>query len=174
MSEKRKTIEGKLYYVTLTIVGWIDIFSRKEYVDEVVNNIKFCQDKKGLELYAYVIMTNHIHMIARRKDGTLGALLRDFKSYTSKQLFEMVEMNQQESRKEWMLYMFKFFGKKNNQDFQIWQNTNHPIELYSPHIIRQKINYIHNNPVKCGMVASPDHYLYSSANEFSEIKVLQV
>ncbi len=70
--------------------------------------------------------------------------------------------------------MFKYFGKGKHQDYQFWQHTNHPIELYSSDIIIQKINYVHNNPVKCGFVADPEHYLYSSANEFSEIKALPI
>ena len=174
MSEKRKTIEGKLYYVTITVVGWIDVFTRKEYVYEIVKNLIYCQQNKGLEIYAYVIMSNHLHLIAKTNDGTLGELLRDFKSYTAKQIIKLVEDNQQESRQEWLMYMFNYFGKGKHQDFQFWQHTNHPIELYNAEVIKQKINYIHNNPVKCGFVACPEHYLYSSANEFSEIKVLSI
>ncbi len=94
MSEKRKTIEDQLYYVTLTVVGWIDVFTRKEYVYEIINNLKYCQQNKGLEIYAYVIMSNHIHLIARMNNGSkLGELLRDFKSYTAKQIIKMIEDN---------------------------------------------------------------------------------
>ncbi len=176
MSETRKTFEGKLYYVTLTIVGWIDIFTRKEYVYELMKNIKYCQEHKGLELYAYVIMSNHVHMIARAKDGRLNVLLGHFKSFTAKQILEMIEVNQQESRKEWMIHMFKYFGKGNsqNKEFQLWQNGNFPIELYSTEVIQQKLKYLHNNPVKGGMVANAEDYLYTSANENSKIKVLEI
>jgi len=163
-----------IYYVTLTVVGWIDIFTRKEYVYEIINNLIYCQKNKGLEIYAYVIMSNHLHLIMRTNIGTLGELLRDFKSFTAKQIIKMVEDNQQESRQEWLICMFKYFGKRQHQDYQFWQHTNHPIELYSAEVIRQKINYIHNNPVKCGFVACPEHYLYSSANELSEIKISSI
>jgi putative transposase len=174
MSETRKTFEGELYYVTLTVVGWIDVFTRKEYVYELINNLKYCQESKGLEIYAYVIMSNHIHLIARTNDKKLNELLGNFKSFTAKKLIKMIEKNQQESRKEWLLYMFEYYGKgnKQNKKYQFWQNGNHPIELYSLPIIEQKIKYIHNNPVKQGFVAKPEDYLYSSANEFSDIKVL--
>lgn len=174
MSEKYKTYEGRLYYITLTVVGWIDIFTRKEYVYEIMTNIKYCQAKKGLELYAYVIMSNHIHMIAKASNGRLGDLLRDFKSYTAKRILSMVEENQQESRKSWLLHMFNYFGKGSGQEQQFWIHENHPIELWSADVILQKVNYLHMNPVKQGIVASPEHYLYSSANEFSEIKVLEL
>jgi REP element-mobilizing transposase RayT len=176
MSDTYKTESGKLYYVTITVVGWIDVFTRKEYVYELIENIKYCQKNKGLELYAYVIMSNHIHLIAKSTEVPLNSLLGNFKSFTSKQLIKLIEENSGESRKEWMLRMFKFYGKGNsqNEEYQFWQNGNHPIELWSAAVIQQKINYLHNNPVKQGIVAHPQDYLYSSANEFSPIKVLEV
>jgi len=176
MSHKYKTTEGGLYYVTLTVVGWIDVFTRKEYVYEIIKNIKYCQENKGLELYAYVIMSNHIHMVARAQDGNLNILLGQFKSFTSKQLIKQIEANSQESRKEWLMYMFRFFGRGNsqNEEFQFWQNGNHAIELWKPEVINQKVNYLHNDPVKQGIVARPEDYMYSSANENSEIKLLEI
>ena len=176
MSDKYKTEAGKLYYVTFTIVGWIDVFTRKEYVYDLMKNIKYCQENKGLEIYAYVIMSNHVHMIARSTMQPLNVLLGNFKSYTSKQLITQIESNSQESRKDWLIHMFKFYGKGNsqNEEVQFWQNGNHPIELRSWEIIKQKMNYLHNNPVKQGIVANPQDYIYSSAHEFSEIKVLDL
>ncbi len=176
MSDKYKTYEGNLYYVTLTVVGWIDVFSRKEYVYEIMKDLKFCQDNKGLELYAYVIMTNHIHLVCRRREGTVNDLLRDFKSYTSKKLIKIIDTNTQESRREWLMHMFKFFGRGNpsNEQFQFWQNGSHAIELNNSEIIKQKINYLHNNPVKAGYVEEPQQWKFSSAYELSELKVLEV
>jgi len=141
MSDKYKTESEKLYYVTLTIVGWIDVFTRKEYVYEIIKNIKYCQENKGLELYAYIIMHNHIHLIARSQMQPLNILLGNFKSYTAKKLIEQIEQNPQESRKDWLMHMFKFYGKGNNQneEFQFWQNGNHGIELRSAEVIKQKI-----------------------------------
>ncbi len=169
MSDKYKTESDKLYYVTLTVVGWIDVFTRKEYVYDIMKNIKYCQANKGLELFAYVIMSNHIHMIAKAKDQPLNILLGSFKSYTAKQLIKQIEQNSRESRKEWLLHMFKFYGKGNsqNEEVQFWQNGNHSICLWSSEVIKQKISYLHNNPVQQGIVAKPEDYLYSSANEFS-------
>lgn len=176
MSDKYKTEECKVYYVTITVVGWIDVFTRKEYVCELIKNIQYCQQNKRLEIYAYVIMSNHIHMVAKAKTGRLNILLGHFKSFTAKEFIKQIEQNQQESRKEWLMHMFKFFGRGNsqNEEYQFWQNGNHPIELWSNEMIQQKINYIHNNPVKQGVVANPEDYLYSSANKFSEIKVLEL
>ena len=83
MSEIYKTQEGKLYYVTLTVVGWIDVFTRKEYVYELIKNIKYCQENKGLEIYAYVIMSNHVHLICKTENTLLSYVLRDLKSFTA-------------------------------------------------------------------------------------------
>jgi putative transposase len=176
MSDKYKTEADKLYYATITLVGWIDVFTRKEYVYELIKNIKYCQENKGLDLYAYVIMSNHLHLIARSSEVPLNILLGNFKSYTSKKLVEMIDTNFGESRKEWMMRLFNYYGKGNsqNQEYQFWQNGNHPIGLWNPKVIQQKIDYLHNNPVKQGIVARPEDYLYSSANEFSEIKVLKM
>lgn len=93
MSDKYKTEAEKLYYVTHTVVGWIDVFTRKEYVYALMKNMKYCQGNKGLELFAYVVMSNHVHMIAKAKDQTLNILLGNFKSYTSKQLIKQIENN---------------------------------------------------------------------------------
>jgi len=176
LSDTYKTEAGKLYYVTITVVGWIDVFTRKEYVYDLIENIKYCQHNKGLDLYAYVIMSNHLHFIARSNQVPLNILLGNFKSYTSKRLIKLINDNSEESRKEWMMRMFNFYGTGNsqNEEMQFWQNGNHPIPLWNPKVIRQKIDYLHNNPVKQGIVAKPQDYLYSSANEFSAIKVLEI
>ncbi|PCH69835.1 MAG: transposase [Bacteroidetes bacterium] len=171
MSEKYKIYEGGTFFITLTVVGWIDVFTRSEYCDELTNNLNYCIQNKGLNIYCYCIMPSHVHMIASANIGTLGSILRDFKSFTAKKIIKMIKESPTESRKEWLLYMFEYFGKrqKHNQKYQFWQQKNHPIDLVSNYFIDQKMDYIHNNPVKARMVNQPHHYVYSSANEFSEL-----
>ena len=173
MSRRYKTYEGGLFFVTLTVVGWIDVFTRREYCDCLVQNLKYCQDKKGLQLYAYCIMSSHVHLIAAAETGLLNFLLRDFKSYTAKQLLQLITDNPQESRKEWLLFLFRHFAKnKPNTQNQFWQHHNHPIDLTSNSLIDQKLEYIHQNPVKSGFVNEPQDYFYSSANPLSPLKTL--
>lgn len=107
MSEFRKTYGDGVFYLTFTIVGWMDVFTRPTYTKEIVDSLKFCQQRKGLEIYAYVIMTNHLHLIARRADGELVHAIRDFKSFTAKRLLNLLLENSQESRKDWMDMVFK-------------------------------------------------------------------
>ena len=83
-----------LFFLTFIVVGWADVFTRKLYTDELIKNLQFCQDKKGLQIYAYVVMTNHVHLIAsRQNEQALSDLIRDFKSYTSKQFLKLLLSN---------------------------------------------------------------------------------
>lgn len=164
----------QLYFVTLTIVDWIDLFTRRLYNECIVENLAYCQQHKKLNIYAYVLMTNHLHMIANVEGGKLSDVLRDFKTFTSKQLYQLININAQESRKDWLLKAFERAGKHNpqNKQHQLWQNGNYPVLLYTLEVIQQKIDYIHNNPVKAGFVGSAHEYWYSSANEESPLKVI--
>ncbi len=168
MSERRKAnVEGALYFITITVVGWIDVFTRKELADEMVKQMAWSQQNKGLKLFAYVIMPSHLHFVAFRDGGGLMSdLLRDLKSYSAKCLLKLVEELPNESRREWLLHMFQFYAKyqSQNEKYMFWQKTSHPTELWSPQVIEQKINYIHNNPVVAGIVTEPEHYWLSSAH----------
>ncbi len=159
-----------IYFITFATVSWVDVFTRKDYKDILIDSLQYCQKEKGFILYGYVIMTNHVHFIARAKDGNnLSDIIRDFKKFTSKQLVMAIDSNRQESRKEWMLSIFRKAGKQNsnNKEYQFWQQHNHPIELYSNAVIDQKMDYIHNNPVVEGVVSMPEDYLYSSARNYA-------
>jgi len=178
MSSKYKIKDqNAAHYLTMTIVGWIDIFTRKIYRDIVINSLRYCQKEKGLEIYGYVLMSNHIHLIARASDGfLLSDVIRDLKKYTSKQLVIAIQ-NEPESRKEWMLSIFGLAGKSNsnNKDFQVWKQDNHAVELYSNLFIIEKLDYIHNNPVRAGIVENPEDYLYSSARNYADLNgILEV
>ena len=96
-----------VYYLTFQIVGWVDIFTRKVYRDIVIESLKYCQTNKGLNLFAYVIMSNHIHLMAQSQLGDLSGFIRDFKNYTAKQFLEVVNSDI-ESRKDWMKIVFEY------------------------------------------------------------------
>ena len=96
-------------------------------------------------------------------------ILRDLKRHTSKTILKAVEENNQESRREWMLWMFARAGNRNpnNEKYQFWQQHNNPIELFNNEVMRQKLDYLHNNPVSAGIVMESWEYLYSSARDYS-------
>ena len=108
MGQKNKIFPGHLYFLTLTVVDWVDIFTRPVYKHIIVDALKYCQAQKGLVLYAWCLMTNHLHLIASHQEGFhLSDILRDFKKFTSKQMLKTIqEVN--ESRKEWMLNRFAY------------------------------------------------------------------
>jgi len=171
MSRKYKIRNQQgIYFVTFTIIRWIDVFIRRQYRDIMIDSLIFCQKNKGLMLYAYCIMSNHIHLII----GTSGKyklefIIRDIKKYTAFRIIKTIQNNPSESRREWLLKLFESAGSSNkhNTKFQFWQQHNHPIELSTNEMIDQKLNYIHNNPVKAGIVTIPENYLYSSAINYA-------
>jgi REP element-mobilizing transposase RayT len=149
--------------------------TRIDYRDIILDNLSYCQKEKGLLLYAWCLMTNHIHMIVKVKGGLeLTGIIRDFKKFTSQQLIKAIQEHPGESRKEWMLSKFRNAGayNSNNNEYQFWQQNNKPIELWSVSVIQQKLDYIHMNPVEAGFVEKPEEYLYSSARNFNESKGL--
>jgi REP element-mobilizing transposase RayT len=159
-----------LYFVSFATVYWLDVFTRQIYFDVLAESIKYCRAEKGMELYAYCFMPSHVHLIFRSDNDNPDGLLRDFKSYTAKKLIEAIETNPQESRKEYLLWFFERAAKKksNSSKYQFWQHHNQPVELWSESVIKQKIDYIHNNPVKSGFVTNPVDWKYSSARNFQD------
>jgi putative transposase len=113
-------------------------------------------------------------MVANVEDGRLSDVLRDFKTYTSKELFKLINSNMQDSRRDWLTNALEYAGKNNelNKNHQLWQNGNYPVLLFSPAVIQQKIDYIHDNPVRAGFVGSAHEYWFSSANPDSPLKII--
>jgi putative transposase len=171
MSRKYKIRDqDKLYFVTFTVIQCLDVFIRKEYKDIFLESLRYCQQNKGLEVYAYCIMSSHVHLIiGRHGNSSLEGIIRDVKKYTANQIIEAVKNNTQESRRELLIWLFERAGKQNNNNthYQFWQQNNHPIELATNEMIEQRLDYIHNNPVVAGIVLSPEHYLYSSALNYA-------
>ena len=163
-----------IYFLTFQVVGWADVFSRQVYRDIVLSSFTYCRKNKSMELFAYVIMTNHLHVIMRSMDGKLSDLVRDFKKHTSKKILNEIYTNAKESRKDWLEMIFRYQAKFNKRagEKQLWTHENHAVELSTNEMIDSRLEYIHNNPVKAGLVASPEDYLYSSARNYGEMEFL--
>ncbi|WP_202927968.1 hypothetical protein [Cyclobacterium roseum] len=114
-------------------------------------------------------MTNHLLLIAQQKDGKLSDWVRYYKKVTSKKLVNMILENPQESRKEWLKMIFAYHAKFNNRsgEMQFWTHENHAIELYRTEMIESRMNYIHENPVRAGIVEKPEDYMCSSARNYA-------
>ena len=168
--------QEQLHFITLQVVEWVDIFTRLSYRDIVIENLRYCQEHKGLQVYAYVIMSNHIHLLVRSLTAELSKTLRDFKSYTAKQILQEIESSG-ESRRKWMLAIFREAAKKHARisKYQFWTHKNHAECIDSNKFIRQKLDYIHYNPVKAEIVTNPEEYRYSSAANYAgELGLLNV
>ena len=156
------------YFITMTVVYWVDVFSRKDYKDILVESLDHCIKNKGLNLFSWVIMSNHVHIVAQvTSDLGMSGFLRDFKKFTSKRIVEAIK-EIPESRRDWLLDKFAFEALRSRRApyYKLWRDDNHAINLTNIDMMN-KINYIHNNPVKAGIVAFPDHYLYSSAIDYA-------
>ncbi|MDP2889444.1 MAG: transposase [Bacteroidota bacterium] len=174
MGINNKISEGYAYYLTLTIEEWIDVFSRPVYKHIIVDSLNYCIANKGLEVYCWCLMSNHLHLIASAKEeGNLSDILRDFKKFTSKAIVDTIK-EVPESRRDWMLNLFWYAGKNNKKIkyFKVWQDGNDAQEIHTTAFLEEKMNYIHNNPVKAELVGRPEDYLYSSARDYAGEKGL--
>jgi REP element-mobilizing transposase RayT len=165
---KHNIKKNSSYYVTLTVVGWIDVFTRNNHKEALIDSLRYCIKNKGLNIYAYCLMSNHLHMVVNCNEPfQLKDTIRDFKRHTVKTIISQI-INEPESRREWMLKEFAEEGAKKdrNKTYKFWKSGNHAIELFSEKFVWQKINYIHNNPVKEKSVKNPQDWLYSSASNY--------
>jgi len=147
----------------------VDIFSRPVYKHIVADSLEFCMQQKGLVIYAWVLMTNHLHLIAEaRGESTLSDILRDFKRHTSRKIIETLQKDMKESRREWMLGRFAYAGKNDPKikEYRFWQEGNDVQPLVSEYYLLQKLHYIHLNPVRAEFVNHAEEYKYSSAIDY--------
>lgn len=172
MSEKYKANTDYPYFVTMTVQGWIDLFTRYDYIEIVLDSLRYCHQNKGLIIHEYVIMSNHIHLIIQHDEALLPGVIRDLKRHMAKQIIRTLETNTSESRREWILRMFVYYAKYLNQNtkYAIWRKTNRPIELSDPEKYGRCRDYIHQNPVKAQLVSEPHYWLHSSACEENLLK----
>jgi putative transposase len=168
---KIRNKEG-IHFISFAVVEWVDVFTRKEYRDIVVDSLKYCQQARGLQIYSWCIMSNHVHLIVSAKQNDLSDILRDFKKYTAKEIIRAITSHSGESRKDWMLEIFRKAGGSNsrNATHQFWRQDNQPKELFSLGFSNEKLDYVHNNPVTAGIVEKAEEYLYSSAKDYYEGK----
>ena len=157
----KNRIEGEVYFVTDTVVDWVDIFTRPIYRHIIIESLEYCQKEKGLIIYAWVLMTNHMHMIVGSNGlNKVSDIMRDFKKFTSKQILHTLLNEIGESRRDWMLNRFEYAGKNDKKitNYKFWQEGNDAQEIYLNDYFNQKLNYIHHNPVKAEFVNREEDY----------------
>lgn len=175
MSRKYKfRDQSAIYFISFATVYWIDVFSRPIFRNLLIDSVNYCIKEKELIVFAWCVMTNHVHMIVGSDIERLQDIMQDLKGYTSRKTRRAIKEYQQESRREWMLWLMRRNSRKNgNKDkYQFWQQHIQPIVLHNSEIFEQKLNYFHDNPVQEGFVQYPEDHLYSSAGDYAEKKGL--
>ncbi len=161
--------------MTFTVVCWADVFTRKNHKETIVNALQYCIRNKGLNVYAYCLMTNHLHLIANCNEPfQLKDTIRDFKRHSARRVLNQI-VHEPDSRREHFMAIFKEAAQNHSKrgTYKFWKTGNHAIEVYSEKFLWSKIHYIHQNPVVQNYVNQPEHWLYSSAsNYFEEASVL--
>jgi putative transposase len=159
------------HFITCTIVGWLPVFTRTKYLDIITDSLSFCRQQKGVRLHAYVILDNHLHLVVSADN--LSQVIRDFKRHTAN---ETLAVARQED-KQWLLKQFEFFKgvHKGESQHQVWQEAFHPQAITTEDKLRQKLEYIHHNPARIGLVDRAEDWRYSSArNYFGRDGVLEI
>ena len=163
MRDRYKIVhEEGIHFLTSTIVEWLPVFTKKVYFDIIIDSLNYCVQNKGLRLYAYVILENHLHLIASAE--ALSPALTSLRKFTARNIVDQLEQD----GVSWLLNQLAYYKKryKTNSDYQIWQEGMHPKLIQSEQMMRQKIKYIHSNPVRRGYVARPEDWVYSSARNY--------
>ncbi len=164
--------DDSLYFLTINVLKKIPIFTNSEYMNIIIDNFMFYQKKQQLKVYSYVIMDNHLHIIASHKDNLIQKI-QNFKSYTAKEILRKLHSD----KRKWLLDLLKNFKKnyKNESTYQFWEEGNHPKQIQNIEIFNQKVEYVHYNPVRRGLDSDELHWTYSSARHFAGLEsVFQV
>ena len=150
------------HFVTSSIVAWLPVFTKAARCQILTDSLAYCREHKGLRIYGWVILDTHFHALLAAPD--LSGTLSDLKRHTAQRLLDQLESE----RCEWLLHQLKFrrAAHKSESKHQIWQEGVHPQAIPSDEIMLQKLEYLHNNPVKRGLVAAPEHWRFSSAHEW--------
>ncbi|TAN53868.1 MAG: transposase [Methylococcaceae bacterium] len=165
MGRSRYRVVGKNvpHFITCTVLNWIPLFTRPQTAEIVLEAIQHRQAQSLWRVYGYVLLENHLHMVVQADD--LAGEVARFKSYTARRLIDCLEACQAER----LLKQLAFFRKahKHDRDYQVWEEGAHPQAIENEQVLRQKLEYIHQNPVKRGYVDDPAHWRYSSARNYA-------
>lgn len=161
------------HFLTFRVIGGIDIFTRNVNREIVLQSLQHCRLQLGLKIYGYVIMSNHIHAILQHPEGKLSKTITSFKKFTGSELIHSISTSE-EPRAGWMLKLFKIAKIKQGGkgEHVLWRTNNYAKFITTRKFFLQKLNYIHDNPVRAKIVEQPEHYIYSSASNYSSKKSL--
>lgn len=151
------------HFLTATTVNWLPLFSNPNHAQVILDALRHLVEQQRWTLYAYVVMEHHLHWIASAPD--LVSEVRGFKSFTARTIIDTLK----ERNAQWTLQQLAYHRstQRKKQRYQVWQEGSYPKEIQGGAMLRQKIDYIHHNPVRRGYVDEPTHWRYSSARDYA-------
>ncbi|MEO6831812.1 MAG: hypothetical protein ABI378_05740 [Chitinophagaceae bacterium] len=162
--------KGEIYFLSATVVRQIPVFNKDEYRQIIIDSLQFCQEKKGLNVHAWVIMPEEVSLIVSgHGDKPLGYVMRDFKSFTSKTVKELLYKNVDRTKADWLPFLLEREGKYNsrNNEFQLWrQDGSNPVLLNTDSLFERALTFLHLKPVVAGFVIQPEYWKWSSAADY--------
>jgi REP element-mobilizing transposase RayT len=152
-------------FCTITVLDWLPVLIEARYIDPIVESLNYCRTQRGLQLFAFVVMPNHLHLIAAARDD-LNMVIRDFKRFTSRMIHDRLNEDGRGSVLHWLQHATQA-ARRQRGELGLWADGFHPQAVYSRDVIQQKLDYLHNNPVRKGLVQTPEAWWYSSAGWYA-------
>ena len=149
----------------ITVLDWLPVLIEARYIDPIIESLNYCRAHKGLQLFAFVVMPNHLHLIAAAS-ADLNAVMRDFKRFTSRTIHDRLKEDGRDTAVYWLAHATQA-ARRQRGELGLWADGFHPQAVYSRDVIQQKLAYLHDNPVRKGLVQTPEEWWYSSAGWYA-------
>jgi len=164
MALPRFHIEGHVYYVTTVVYDRLPIFTRPSFIVPLYDSLNYYRHKQEFKFLGYVIMPDHIHLILWPfGQATTSEIMRDYKKFTSRRIIRQAEVEQIEA---WTAAFEQAGQRTGRSRNKVWQDSYWDVNIYTERFLRQKLNYVHRNPVRAGLVETPEEYMYSSHRNY--------
>ena len=159
--------QGFAYFITTTLSGFVELLNQEKYAQILIRNLDFYRAKSGFKLLAYVIMPHHLHLIILPgSKGSISQIMRDFKKYSAREIVQQLKEEKRFDISDLFHKAAQRHHPKESRRYQVWEDRFDDLALYSPEVFGTKLDYVHSNPVKRGLVDTPSDYAYSSARNY--------
>lgn len=164
MSKKRLQIEGHIYYITTVIYKFLPVLTTPSFVLPVLDSLNFYKFKHQVKLLGYVIMPDHLHLLIwPYGESSISDFMRDFKKFTASRIVRQAEV---EKRQDLLAAFVQAGQETGRSEHKVWQDSFWDKIIYTEKFLRQKLNYMHRNPIRAGRVTELDAYPYSSYRNY--------
>ena len=160
----RIRIEGYIYYVTSVIQNRLPIFVRPAYIIPLIDSLNYYRYEHSFKLLGYVVMPDHMYLLIwPYGESSVSDAMRDFKRFTSGRITRQARV---EGKADWLAAFEAAGDQTGRAEYKVWQDSFWEQAIFTEKFLRQKLNYIHRNPVRAGLVEDPAEYAYSSYRNY--------